>query len=529
MTSEDSDVRPLDGVLDRRKFLANMRHELRTPINHIVGYSEMLQEEAEGQDQDNLISDLKKVQAEGQQLLDVINDNLDPAKIDSGEISIGRLRHELRTPLNSIIGYSEMLQEEAEDQGRDDFLPDLRNIGTAAKNLLAFMNDGLSLEELDYADAIPNDTDIESGGSSNRDGAAWASYEIDSHRTPTAPGILLVVDDNEMNRDMLSRRLERDGHTVMVAANGHRALEMLKSKAFDLVLLDVVMPEMDGYQVLAQLKADDSLRGIPVIMLSAMDEIDGVVRCIEMGADDYLAKPFNPVLLRARIRAGLENKRLRDQESNYLAQIEKEKKRADDLLHVILPGPVVEELMLTDMVLPRRYEGVAVMFCDIIEFTSYCDRREPEEVIPSLQRLVESFEALTLNHNMEKIKTIGDSFMAAAGLLKSVDNSVLTSARCGLDMLGAVRQMPNNWHARIGIHVGPLVAGVVGKSQYLFDVFGDTVNTAARIESNGMADSVNLSKTAWDAISDHCYGESLGMVEAKGKGELEIFRLRGFI
>ena len=146
-----------------------------------------------------------------------------------------------------------------------------------------------------------------------------------------------------------------------------------------------------------------------------------------------------------------------------------------------------------------------------------------------MQRLVESFETLALNHNMEKIKTIGDSFMAAAGLLNSVDNSVLTSARCGLDMLGAVRQMPNNWHARIGIHVGPLVAGVVGKRQYLFDVFGDTVNTAARIESNGMADSVNLSRTAWESIADQCYGESLGMFQAKGKGELEIFRLRGFM
>ena len=530
MTDDDSGVQPLEGTLERRNLLSAMRHQLRTPINHIVGYSEMLQEEVDGQDQDALVSDLKRIQAEGRQLLEVINDHLDPAQVEAGNISISRLRHELRTPLNSILGYSEMLEEQAVDQGRQDLASDLRKIGTAARNLLTFMIDSFSLEELDHSD--PGSEAQDAGVSVvtlYQESTVSASYETDSHKPSTTPGTLLVVDDNEMNRDMLSRRLIRDGHTVMLAENGPRALEMLRSKSFDLVLLDVVMPKMNGYQVLSQLKADDSLRDIPVIMLSAMDEIDSVVRCIELGADDYLTKPINSVLLRARIGAGLENKRLRDQEVIYLDQIEQAKKRADDLLHVILPDRVVEELMLTNTVLPRRYEDVAVLFCDIVDFTAYCDRREPEEVIPDLQLLVESFEEITLNHNMEKIKTIGDSFMAAAGLLKPVDNSVLTSARCGLEMLEAVRQMPNNWRVRVGIHVGPLVAGVVGKRQYLFDVFGDTVNTAARIESNGMADSVNLSKAAWETIAQQCYGESLGYVQAKGKGELEIFRLGGFL
>jgi len=182
----------------------------------------------------------------------------------------------------------------------------------------------------------------------------------------------------------------------------------------------VMMPEMDGYQTLGQLKADPRFRDIPVIMISALDEIASIVRCIELGAEDYLPKPFDPVLLRARIGASLEKKRLRDQEQAYLQQIADEKKRADDLLRVILPDTVVEELKATNRVKPRRYDNVAVMFCDIVDFTTYCDQREPEEVVAYLQELVENFEGMAVRYGLEKIKTVGDAFMTTAGLMKPV-------------------------------------------------------------------------------------------------------------
>jgi CheY-like chemotaxis protein len=150
-------------------------------------------------------------------------------------------------------------------------------------------------------------------------------------------GRLLVVDDNRLNRSTLALNLRQQGHTAVLAENGEQALKLMRSQPFDLVLLDIVMPVMDGYQVLEHMRADLALRSLPVLVISAVDEMDSVVRCIGLGAADYLPKPFDPVLLRARIGACLENKRLHDQEVSYLAQIRREKKRADDLLNVVIP------------------------------------------------------------------------------------------------------------------------------------------------------------------------------------------------
>jgi sigma-B regulation protein RsbU (phosphoserine phosphatase) len=153
-----------------------------------------------------------------------------------------------------------------------------------------------------------------------------------SDKIVTRSGDLLVVDDNEMNRDMLSRRLQRQGHTVSVAANGREGLAMLATCQFDLILLDIMMPEMNGYEMLAHLKADPVLRHIPVIMITAVDEIESIAKCIELGAEDYLPKPFNPVLLKARIGASLEKKWLRDQQEAYTQRLDRENRRKSNEL-----------------------------------------------------------------------------------------------------------------------------------------------------------------------------------------------------
>ena len=257
--------------------------------------------------------------------------------------------------------------------------------------------------------------------------------------------------------------------------------------------------------------------------------MDKVIRCIEMGADDYLSKPFDPVLLRARIGACLEKKRLRDRERDHLRQIKLEQERADALLHVILPAEVVNELKATNAVRARRFDNVAVLFADIVGFTSFCDGHEPNEVMGYLQRLVETWEEIAFRRGVEKIKTIGDAFMATAGLLKQAENPVLSCVHCGLEMIAAANRQSTGWSVRIGIHHGPVVAGVLGHRQYLFDLWGDTVNMAARMESHSLPGRITLSMDAWQKIDHCCRGESPVLIHVKGKGMIEVVRFQEFI
>lgn len=241
--------------------------------------------------------------------------------------------HELRTPLNQIIGYSEMLAEQAQDEGHTSIIADLLRIQAAASQLATLLNDTSTNR---YATPL--------SGALQTSTAPARTPEQRPAQTPEAQhGLLLVVDDNEMNRDMLSRRLERQGYQVATATDGRETMAAVRARPFDLVLLDIMMPEIDGYEVLQQLKADDTLRHIPVIMISAIDELDSVVRCIELGAEDYLPKPFNPTLLKARIGAALERKRSRDREMKLFDQLEQKHKRLqeleklrDDLMNMIV-------------------------------------------------------------------------------------------------------------------------------------------------------------------------------------------------
>jgi adenylate cyclase len=348
------------------------------------------------------------------------------------------------------------------------------------------------------------------------------------------PARILIVDDEPFNRDVLAQELELLDHEVVSAIHGRDALDRLARDSVDLILLDIMMPEMDGFAVLRRLKDDPRLRHIPVIMVSALDDIDSVVRCVELGADDHLPKPFDPVLLKARVGACLEKKRWHDQEVAYLErierqmeQIERERARADRLLHAILPPSAVAELKARDCVTPRRFEQVAVLFGDIVSFTRYCERHPAEEVVANLDRLTRACEELVSAHGLEKIKTVGDCVVATANLLEPHAEPVLAAVRCAFAMAAAARANPASWQIRIGIHVGPVVAGVIGQSKFTFDVFGDTVNVAARLSDYGADGAVYLSAAAWRQLDGRARGQPLGPVALKGKGEIEIWRCEG--
>jgi len=330
-----------------RAILAQMRHELRTPINAIMGYSELLLEDAAEPGREKFVPDLRKINDEGRRLLSLVNEILDPAKIDSKadlnlEAFAADIHHRMRTPINTVIGYSELLLEDAQDLDQQDFVSDLGRIHESGRRLLAMIDDVVNLPKIAAGQTYLELRDASlSGGIEEM--MATIRFLEEQQLLEAERGSLLVVDDTEMNRDLLSRQLLRQGHTVAVAENGRQALEMMQAQRFDLVLLDIIMPELNGYQVLQQLKTDPDLRHVPVIMISSLDEVDSAVRCLEIGAEDYLPKPFNPVVLRARISASLEKKRLRDREQELYEEVQRNyqqlrelEKLRDSLTHMIV-------------------------------------------------------------------------------------------------------------------------------------------------------------------------------------------------
>ena len=307
-----------------RASLAHLRHELRTPLNHIIGYSELLLEDVETGDRGAFAPHVRRILEDARRLLDVVNDYLAPAK--TGAETTGRIQlpAELFAPLDQIIVSGARLRQLAVEAGADALLADLDRISAAAARLAELVRDTVVPSQVKGAEAKAVKDAI--------------GVEARAQARVVEPGAILVVDDDEKNREVLSRRLAREGHTnVVTAANGHQALALLRERQFDLVLLDIEMPELNGFEVLEHLKADERLRHLPVIMISAMDEMDSVIRCIELGAEDFLPKPFNPTLLRARVGASLEKKRLRDEIIAHRDRMEQELRSAREIQLSMVP------------------------------------------------------------------------------------------------------------------------------------------------------------------------------------------------
>jgi adenylate cyclase len=331
--------------------------------------------------------------------------------------------------------------------------------------------------------------------------------------------LVLIVDDTPTNVAVVSGVL-KDSFRTKVATNGEKALAIATgSERPDLILLDVMMPGMDGYEVCRKLKDNPATRDIPIIFLTAKtDEVDEE-KGFDVGAVDYIHKPFSGPIVLARVRT-----QLALQEA--LIEAKEARNQADQLLHALLPKKAADEIRSIGTVIPRRYENVAVLFCDVTNFTAYCDKHEPEDVVSRLDALFVIFERITAKHGLEKIKTIGDGFMAAAGLLHKVKDPVGAAVRCGLEMTSTLIDAHLGWEVRVGVHAGPVVAGVVGQERYQFDIWGDTVNVAARMVGMSAPGSVAATKEIFDQIASTFDGEALGELDIKGKGTVSVFGLR---
>jgi adenylate cyclase len=525
--SSASPLSPID-----EEVLKRLRHDLRTPLNQIIGYTEMLVESAGENAPAVLTEDLHRLNTAASQILAILNEGLAPWKVESGKVDLAGLRRNLLGPINSVIGYRDLCEETARTYGLDETVSDLEKIGQAARHLRKLIDQDSFVER--YAFGVPRPSVASAHGLTASAGKAAAAQPAEtggSRSTRAGVGHLLVVDDEPLNREMLMRRLKRMGFTAVGAENGLLALDAINREKFDLVLLDILMPVLDGFKTLERLKADDKLRHIPVIMLTALDEVASTVRCIEAGAEDYVPKPFNPVILRARITASLEKKRLRDQERAYLAEIQTERAKSERLLLNILPQAIGDRLKAGESTIVDAVPEATVMFADIVNFTGIAAKLPAAQTVALLNEIFSDFDHLVEEHGIEKVKTIGDSYMVVGGVPLPMPDHAVRCADMAIAMLAIIEVFNQrhgyDWQLRVGMHTGPLVAGIIGSKKFAYDLWGDTVNIASRLESHGEPGMIQLSQATATLLGKLFHLEPRGHLALKNRGQMAAYRLVG--
>ena len=348
---------------------------------------------------------------------------------------------------------------------------------------------------------------------------------------------ILVVDDSRTLRRILTMSLKNLGLTnVVEAANGLEAVEAIRTQDVDLVLLDLEMPELDGLGVLEIIKNDDEHKMLPVIVISGADQIEKTIRCIEIGAEDYLPKPFDPILLRARIFSSLEKKRLRDQDKRNLELLHEEKQRleyeqlkTEKLMLNILPKPIADRLKRGEKNIAGSYPEVTILFSDLVGFTKMSSQMTAADLVLLLNDLFTRFDTRAEQLGLEKIKTIGDAYMAVGGLPIPRNDHAQICADMALGMYDDLAEFNRSHNLelamRIGLNSGPVVAGVIGFTKFSYDLWGNTVNTASRMESTSVVGRVQVSTSTLEALQGAFVTEDAGEVECKGLGKVRTHYL----
>lgn len=378
--------------------------------------------------------------------------------------------HDLMNILTALRGYAEMLRE---DLGKTQ-----SGLDAALSSLLAAV-----------AAAHSDSTDAQG---------------TECRAIQSEPGFILAVDDLQENRELVARNLSRSGHIVITAASGEEALRVLEQSDVDVVLLDLLMPGMDGREVLRRIKEHPDWRATPVIVISGNQDMDGIIECIEAGADDYLFKPFNPVLLQARIKAGIERKRWHDREEQYRQQLERNEKFIRATFGRYLSDEIVTDIL-------ERPEGlelggdlrrVSIMMSDIRGFTTLSENLAPAQVVTLLNRYLGTMTDIIMAHHGTIDEFIGDAILAVFGAPQRRDDDADRAVRCALAMQAAMRDINARniaegfptLHTGIAINTGDVIAGNIGserRSKYGF--VGHPMNVTSRIEDNTRGDEILIS------------------------------------
>ena len=501
--------------------LAYVRHELKTPINAIIGYSEMLLEDAQDEHDDAAAADLARIRTAAGEILSLVDSILDAERVRAGAsrdlTTYGeQIRADLRDPLGAVTGYTEMLLETSREEGLTSRVADLERMLTASKRLLDLSNDIAAL-----ATDAPN-----AAGSEIARGASLAEGTLSkiravqtSQNAPERHGSLLVVDDSAMNRDLLAKQLARKGYFVSTAENGEGALEQMAEQRFDVVLLDVLMPGLDGIGVLLRMKNDAKLRDVPVIMISALDEIHSVVRCLELGAADFVSKPFHPTLLDARIHTIMTANAARGR--NHVGVPGTDATATNRVLAGTLPDYVVQRLRKGET---RQLDGAAnvvVYFVDIDHAIAASDGAQraalTETLIDAARRTAKDEGALVL------LQGIG--LVIVSGFPQGQPDAAERAARVALTFSREAERV--GVRLRSALHVGEVYAALVGTDALSYWVWGDGIDLARRLALSAERGRIGVSGACYTLLKDRFAVASRGVIEVAGRGQMRAYVLEG--
>jgi class 3 adenylate cyclase len=363
---------------------------------------------------------------------------------------------------------------------------------------------------------------------------------------------ILIVDDKLENIRFLSNFLAKQGYQVRKAINGQAALMAAKTVSPDLILLDINMPGMGGYEVCEKLKQEPQTSSIPIIFLSAGDDIDDKNRAFQVGGVDYITKPFQLEEALVRIQTHLKVQSLqkklqiRNEELQQTvtalqkaqaaleaseAALQESQEQSERLLLNILPLSIAERLKQDTSAIAEHFDDVTILFADLVGFTPLSTRIKPAELVNLLNEIFSTFDELTEKHSLEKIKTIGDAYMVVGGLPVPKPAHAEAVAQMALDMQGASAHFQAKYseqlQIRIGINTGSVVAGVIGTKKFIYDLWGDAVNVASRMESSGVPGKIQVTEATYERLKERYEFEKRGQVAVKGRGEMTTYWLVG--
>ncbi len=392
---------------------------------------------------------------------------------------------------------------------------------------------------------------------------------------------ILVAEDSPVQATLLKRSLVQQGYAVTIAKHGQEALKNLQERPYGLIISDVEMPVMNGYELCRTVKQDHRLQSIPVILLTTLADPRDLMEGLSAGADSFLTKPYDEAVLLSRVNSlfgrslppqqdkvgsihfagdlyevsatkqrifnlllSTYENAMQHNEALTNAQIELKRlnkeldvkrRESDALLLNILPQPVAEELKTSGQSAPEKFDDVTVMFTDFVGFTTVAEQLTPSELVQELGIFFNYFDECAARHSLEKMKTIGDSYMVAGGLPVSNATHPIDCILAALDMQRFVSERMTIrtahgepcWAMRVGIHTGSVVAGVIGKRKFAYDIWGDTVNLASRMESSGEQGSVNISEATYLRVRDFFSCTPRGKIQVKNKGQVEMFFVEG--